>query len=265
MPTSYRDEQRRRWDSLAAAHGSTEPLRAVIGSTPLGNAYLDRTTKRSLGKLLRLQQSDVVLDYGCGVGRLALWLAPQVRGVIAMDISPKMIEVATTKSVSRGVNNASFSVADGYRLPLETESVDVVVCGSVLKYVLDDSDLDVLVGEFGRVLRGGGRVAVIEELDEDGPTVLSGSQEIGGTSRLRPAGEYRDLFSRNGMSAGGDWPIYRQRILRLYSRAGGKGKPSPWLASTLVRSEILIEGLLRTRETAKHGFRLLYFVRDRER
>jgi SAM-dependent methyltransferase len=265
MPTSYRDEQRQRWDSLAAAHGNTEPLRAVIGSTPLGNAYLDATTKRFLSKLLRLEPSDVVLDYGCGVGRLALWLAPQVRQVVAMDISPKMIDVATAASVTGGTDNASFSVADGSALPLETASVEVVICGGVLKYVLEDDDLCVLVEEFGRVLRMGGRVAVIDEIDEDGPCVLSGSAEIGGTSRLRPTDEYRDLFSRNGMSARGDWPIYRQRILRLYARAGGKGKPAPWLAGTLVRSEIRLESLLRTRVTARRGFRLLYFVRDRER
>jgi SAM-dependent methyltransferase len=262
MPTSYRDDQRQRWDSLAAAHGSTEPLRAVIGSTPLGNAYLDQTTKRFLGKVLRLDATDVVLDYGCGVGRLALWLAPQVRLVIAMDISPEMIEVATREGVTSGVDNARFSVADDYKVPIETGSADVVICGSVLKYVLDDDDLGVLVGEFGRVLRGGGRVAVIEELDEDGPLVLSGSEEIGGTSRLRPASEYRDLFSRNGMSAHGDWPIYRQRVLRLYFRVGGKGKPPPWLASLLVRAEIQLENLLRSRVKTRRGFRLLYFVRD---
>jgi SAM-dependent methyltransferase len=262
MPTSYRDEQRQRWDSLAAAHGSTEPLRAVIGSTPLGNAYLDQTTKRFLGKLLHPEASDVVLDYGCGVGRLALWLAPQVRQVIAMDISPEMIDVATREGVARGVDNATFSVTEDYRLPIETGSVDVVVCGSVLKYVLEDDDLGVLVEEFGRVLRAGGRVAMIEEVDEDGPSVLSGSGEIGGTSRLRPAGEYRDLFSRNGMSAHGDWPIYHQRVLRLYSRAGGKGKPPPWLASVLVQAEIQVESLLRRRVRTRRGFRLLYFVRD---
>ena len=265
MPTSYRDEQRQRWDSLAAAHGSTEPLRAVIGSTPLGNDYLDRTTKRFLGKLLRVGTGDVVLDYGCGVGRLAVWLAPQVRRVIAIDISPKMIDVATTESARRGIDNATFAVAHGYRLPVETESVDVVICGGVLKYVLEDADLAVLVAEFARILRVGGRVAVIDEIDEDGPVILSGSEEIGGTARLRPASEYRDLFARHGMSAHGDWPVYRQRVLRLYSRAGGKGKPSPWLASVLVNTEIRLESLLRTRVKARRGFRLLCFVRDRER
>ncbi len=186
MPTSYRDEQRERWDSLAAAHGSTEPLRAVIGSTPLGNDYLDRTTKRFLGKLLRVGTSDVVLDYGCGVGRLALWLAPQVEQVIAMDISPKMIDVATAESVRRGIDNATFAVAEGYTLPVETASVDVVICGSVLKYVLDDDDLAVLVGVRPRPERwrqGGGdrrgrrRRAV---------RVLSGSEEIGGNVPLTP-------------------------------------------------------------------------------
>ena len=207
----------------------------------------------------------MVLDYGCGVGRLAVWLAPQVRQVIAMDISPKMIDVAAAESARREIDNATFAVAEGYTLPVETESVDVVICGSVLKYVLEDADLAVLVAEFARILSVGGRVAVIEEVDEDGPVVLSGSEEIGGTARLRPVSEYRDLFARHGMSAHGDWPVYRQRVLRLYSRAGGTGRPSPWLANTLVKTEIRVESLLRSRVKARRGFRLLYFVRDRER
>lgn len=262
MSTSYRDEQRRHWDSLAATHGSTEPLRAVIGSTPLGNAYLDRTTKRSLSKLLRLKPDDVVLDYGCGVGRLALWLAPQVRRVFAMDISPKMIDVATAEGAARGVDNARFSVADGYRLPIETSSVDVVICSSVLKYVLDDDDLGLLVEEFGRVLNAEGRVAVIEEIDEDGPTVLRGPEDIGEASRLRPASEYRELFSRSGMSLHGDWPVYRQRVLRIYKRVGRRGEPATWLAELLVKAEIGLEGLLRSRVKSRRGFRLLYYRLD---
>jgi ubiquinone/menaquinone biosynthesis C-methylase UbiE len=265
MSTGYRDEQRRRWDALAAAHGSTEPLQAVIGSSPLGNAYLDQTTKRFLGKLLHLRRSDVVLDYGCGVGRLSLWIAPQVREVIAMDISPKMVEVAKAKSAARHVDNTSFSATEGYQLPLEASSVNVVICGSVLKYILDDNDLGVLVEEFGRVLSPGGRVAVIEEIDQDGPTMLHGAEEIGETSRLRPESEYRELFARHGMSPHGNWPVYQQRVLRIYKRFGGGGEPPAWLASLLVSSEIAVEGLLRARVTARRGFRLLYYVREAEK
>ena len=268
MSASYRNEQRRRWDSLAAAHGSTEPLQAVIGSSALGNAYLDRTTKRLLGKVLRLRKSDVVLDYGCGVGRLSLWLAPHVREVVAMDISPKMVEVATKQSVAAGVGNASFSVAPEGELPLETASVDVLVCGGVLKYVMDEDDLARLVAEFGRVLKPGGRAAVIDEVVEGEPLTVSGEHEIGGTARLRTADSYRERFGRNGMSSHGGWPVYRPRLLRLYSRLGiGHGrKPLPaWLANVLVSAELGLESLLRKRVAAGSGFQLWYFVKDAPR
>lgn len=265
MSTSYRDEQRRRWDFLAAEHGSTEPLQAVIGSSALGNAYLDRTTKRLLSKVLRVTENDTVLDYGCGVGRLSLWLAPQVSRVVAMDISSKMIEVATEQSATLGIGNVSFSVTAERGLSVETSSIDALVCGGVLKYVMDDDDLGRLVAEFGRVLRAGGRVAVIDEVVDGEPMTLSGPEEIGGTSRLRTAGFYRELFAQNSMTPQGAWPVYRPRILRMYSRLGARSRTKPlpaWFANLLVGAEIGLEGLLRTRVAAGRGFQLWYFVKD---
>lgn len=261
---SYRDQQRRAWDSLATAHGDAQPLKAVIGSSDLGNVYADRITKRLLAKVLRPAHDDVVLDYGCGVGRLSFWLAHRAKSVIGVDIAPKMIEVAREKADREAVRNISLAVVDERGLPLEAQSIDAIVCCGVLKYILDDDDLDHLIGELGRVLKPEGRVAVIEEMDERGP-VLCGSEYTGEPSLLRSVVSYEATFREHRMALQQRLPLYRKRILRLFSPLEEKltGRAAfPWVGEILVEAELLLEGLLRPYVKAPRGFQLLYFMKS---
>lgn len=56
------------------------------------------------------------LDIGCGTGTFARLLAQRFRRVLALDLSPRMIEVA--KERSRGVPNIDFQVGDVMDFPL---------------------------------------------------------------------------------------------------------------------------------------------------
>ena len=54
-----------------------------------------------------------VLDAGCGTGALAFDLAKQGASVVAVDISPTLIELARARAPNnRGVGQATFSVSD---------------------------------------------------------------------------------------------------------------------------------------------------------
>lgn len=58
-----------------------------------------------------------VLEIGCGVGRLALPLAPLVASYTGVDIAPGMIEEARARCAE--ARNARFLVSDGAGLPRE--------------------------------------------------------------------------------------------------------------------------------------------------
>ncbi len=60
-----------------------------------------------------------VLEVGCGVGRLAAKIAPQVKGYTGFDISPSMVEEARRRN--RGLGKARFFVSDGLDLPGEAK------------------------------------------------------------------------------------------------------------------------------------------------
>jgi len=66
-----------------------------------------------------------VLDIGCGSGVYGFAIAPRVRSVIGVDVSPKMIEAAERRAVVEGIDNVSFVTGDFLEAGLP-ESFDLV-------------------------------------------------------------------------------------------------------------------------------------------
>jgi ubiquinone/menaquinone biosynthesis C-methylase UbiE len=68
-----------------------------------------------IARLLRLEPGDTVLDVGCGTGVMVPYLLERVGEngrIVAVDISPRMIEVARRKFPPAEYPNVKFIVAD---------------------------------------------------------------------------------------------------------------------------------------------------------
>src|SRR5690349_13603617 len=61
--------------------------------------------------------TEEVLDLGCGAGHTAIALAPLVRHVVAVDLTPEMLDVARTLAETRRAKNIEFRQADATALP----------------------------------------------------------------------------------------------------------------------------------------------------
>ena len=112
------------------------------------NGFLERPALRALvrGDL----DGAVVLDAGCGSGAQAQWLLEQGADIVAVDISPRMIEEAERRCAGQG----RFLVADLARpLPLEPRSLDGITCSLALHYIADWS---VPLRSFASALRPSG-------------------------------------------------------------------------------------------------------------
>jgi 2-polyprenyl-3-methyl-5-hydroxy-6-metoxy-1,4-benzoquinol methylase len=84
-----------------------------------------------------LEESDVVLDYGCGTGTTACELASHVAEIQGIDISTRMIELSTQKAHVKAVDNVSFAQADIFDEGYSKGSFDVVLAFNMLHTIPD--------------------------------------------------------------------------------------------------------------------------------
>lgn len=133
------------YESLAA--GFAEKV-----DTKPHNAYYERPATLAL---LPDVQGLRVLDVGCGPGAYAEWLLDHGAQVVALDVSPRMVEYARQRTGGR----ADVRVADvSTGLPeFSDASFDLVLCPLVLEYVYD---WRAVFAEFFRLLAPGGRLVV---------------------------------------------------------------------------------------------------------
>jgi len=75
---------------------------------------------------LPLEREFRVLDVAAGTGHLSRAIAPHVRDVIAIDITPEMLVQAREETVRRNLSNVSFEEGNAARLPYDANHFDLV-------------------------------------------------------------------------------------------------------------------------------------------
>jgi demethylmenaquinone methyltransferase / 2-methoxy-6-polyprenyl-1,4-benzoquinol methylase len=118
---------------------------------------LDVGWRRRTVRELALTPGSLVFDLACGTGDLCRELAAAGHRPIGFDFSHGMLRAAKTE--------APLVEADILSLPVGDASADGVTSGFVLRNVVS---LVGLFAELARVVRPGGRVALLETAEPDG-------------------------------------------------------------------------------------------------
>lgn len=164
------------------------------------DAY-DDLPERALGyptvfERLGLKNPDVrkVVDYGCGPGKVALRIAEAYDvDVLAADISPQMLHIANAR---RPHPRIRYHQLDATRLAAVTDgSIDAVLCCYVFINVADRREIAAIVAEAYRVLRPGGRFAVLDTNPDTTGTEFS-TFRSGEPGRVYKSGEQRRVLLR---------------------------------------------------------------------
>jgi len=135
--------------SKAKMHVSGTEDEAILGTSGVG-------TSEFLLNNVGIDTTDVVLEIGCGVGRVGKHLAGRCSRWIGADVSPNMLRFAAERL--RDFSNVEFVELSGNDLqPISNDSIDVVYCTVVFMH-LEGWDRYGYVKEAFRVLRPGGKL-----------------------------------------------------------------------------------------------------------
>ncbi|MDP9071912.1 MAG: ubiquinone/menaquinone biosynthesis methyltransferase [Actinomycetota bacterium] len=112
---------------------------------------MDVGWRRATARSLALAAGARVLDVAAGTGDLCRDLTASGYAPAGIDLSSGMLAHART--------DAPLVQADALRLPVRDASVDGAACGFALRNLVD---LPAFFAELGRVVRPGGRIALLE-------------------------------------------------------------------------------------------------------
>jgi demethylmenaquinone methyltransferase/2-methoxy-6-polyprenyl-1,4-benzoquinol methylase len=130
---------------------------------------MDVGWRRKTVKSLQLSPGAKVLDLACGTGDLCRMLAKRGYRPVGVDRSAGMLAAQrTTAPLIRG---------DALVLPFRSNSVDGVVCGFALR---NFASLKPFLKECSRVIRPGGRVALLEVAEPGNPVLRWGHSQYFG-------------------------------------------------------------------------------------
>jgi demethylmenaquinone methyltransferase/2-methoxy-6-polyprenyl-1,4-benzoquinol methylase len=112
---------------------------------------MDVRWRRRTVRDLRLPAGSLVADLACGTGDFCRELQSQGLRPIGFDLSYGMLAAARTE--------APLAEADILHLPVPDASLDGITCGFALRNLVE---LEGFFQELGRVVRPGGRIALLD-------------------------------------------------------------------------------------------------------
>ena len=125
-----------------------------------GKSYVPGRSWKALAEaLIKVMNYDVVADLGAGEGTLSQLLAQRAKKVIAVDISPKMVEFGQALALSHGLGNLEFRLGEIEDVPIETKTVDLAILSQALHHAEEPSRA---LSEAYRILKPGGRLLILD-------------------------------------------------------------------------------------------------------
>jgi len=170
---------------------------------------MDVRWRRHTVTALQLRSGSTVLDLACGTGDLCRELSRRGLSPVGVDFSAGMLAAARTTS--------PLVRADVLRLPVRDATADGVTCGFALRNLVA---LDAFADELARVVRPGGRIALLETAEPPNPVVRWGHGIYFGKVVPRVGGWLSDPDAYRYLPRSAAYLPAPDELVALFRRAG---------------------------------------------
>ncbi|MGA2972206.1 MAG: methyltransferase domain-containing protein [Candidatus Bathyarchaeia archaeon] len=148
---------------------------------------------------VQVREGETVLDLGSG-GGIDVFRASKLVGekgrVIGLDATAEMIFRARETSKKYGYKNVEFRLGEIEHMPIESNSVDLVISNCVLNLV---PDKELAFREIHRVLKPGGRISVSDMVaTQEGLKVIKPEDWAACIAGAVTFEEYRNILEKTG-------------------------------------------------------------------
>jgi ubiquinone/menaquinone biosynthesis C-methylase UbiE len=121
-----------------------------------GSAQIEAARTKALIRRYAPPPPAQVIDVGGGAGAYSFWLANQGYDVHLIDLSPRLVDLATERNANARTSLASVGEADARSLPFADRRADAVLLLGPLYHLTDAVDRAQALSEAARVLKPGG-------------------------------------------------------------------------------------------------------------
>ena len=142
----------------------------------------------------------MALDIGCGAGAFSRRLAERAGRVVALDLSPQMIEIA--KAHSKQQSNIEYEMADIMHWPIPDAIFDCVASIATLHHL----PMEEMLLKIKRALKVGGTLVILDLYESAGfqdkfwgmaAIPVSMTLRLGKTGRLRAPRQVREAWAEH--------------------------------------------------------------------
>ncbi len=153
-----------------------------------------------IAKLAQQHNAPSALDAGCGAGHASVAIAPYSRRVVALDLTPHMLEQVNQLAAERGFSHIETRQGDVEQIPFADSSFDLVVSRYSAHHW--PHPLTALQ-ECQRVLKPGGRFILSDIIAPEAPahdTFLQAFELLRDASHVRDhtLAQWQAMFARSG-------------------------------------------------------------------
>ena len=109
---------------------------------------------------MNLKPDDVLLEAGCGTGRMTPIFANRCASLVAVDFSFESLRRCQAKLKRAGITNVDLAQADVCALPFQSDAFSKLVSCQVLEHIPTPESRARMISELARVVETGGKIVL---------------------------------------------------------------------------------------------------------